>query len=264
VKFLAGETGFEPAGDVQGFFAAGTTQWAGVAAGREDDTKAYLGPDLAHEATHQLQYYFSKDWKEKWDPNYFDEWNCIWFTEGLAEYVGGGVKYDPASGESEWTGAAKRRVEFLQGMKDNGVPLIPLRDLIQLNTIGDWQRYVHGTWIPLLTENEDMPVTAGQWLQQQQGLFSNAMYAHSWYLTRFLHDSSDGKYAKQYRDLLMTALRGKAKPESYRKDKSVRERWAKPFDAFVEILDVKGDEGWSKLQKQYERYLARALREARG
>lgn len=263
-KFIRGETGFEPVGDVQGFFAAKTTQWAGTAAGRDDETKPYLGPDLAHEATHQLQYYFSKDWKKKWDPNYFPEWNCIWFTEGLAEYVGGGVKYDPATGKSEWTGIAKRRVEFLQGMKDNGVPLIPLRDLIQLNTNGEWQRYIHDTWIPLLTENEDMPVTASQWLDQQPGVASSAMYAHAWLLTRFLNESSDGKYAKQYRDLLMTALRGKAKPEAYRKNKNVRERWAKPFDAFVEILGVSGDDGWKKLQKQYERYLSRALREARG
>jgi hypothetical protein len=259
-RFLRGGTGFDGDGDIAGFFAP-RTKWAGVRVGAEEKNAAQAAGDLAHEAVHQLHAHYSRDPKLK-ALSYFDEWTGIWFTEGWAEYLGGGLQFDPASGRTEFTGLPARRVAFLKGMRDNGVPFIPLRDLVQLPSVGSFSRYVMETWVPLFRDDEDMPEQAHTWFQQQERPVWKLLYAQSWFLAYFLNEYEDGKYRAKYLDLVMTALRGKQKPEKYRKDMKLAERWGSAYDAFVEIMELKDEKAWKELQREHDRFLKKVLRDA--
>jgi len=260
-RFIRTGTGYDVGGDIAGFFAP-RTKWAGVRVSAEEKESPYAASDLAHEAVHQLHAHYARDPKMK-ALSYFDEWTGIWFTEGWAEYLGGGLKFDPASGRTEFTGRPKRRVEFLQGMRDNGVPYIPLRDLVQLPSVESFMRYVNGTWIPLFRDDEDMPEQAATWFMQQEGGSWKVLYAQSWYLTYFLNEYKDGKYRAKYLDLVMTALRGKRKPAKYRKDMTLAERWGSAYDAFVEIMELRDENAWKELQREHDRFMKKMLRDGK-
>jgi hypothetical protein len=249
-RFIRGGTGYDADGDVAGFFAP-RTKWAGVRVGTQENEAKYATQDLAHEAVHQLHAHYSRDPKLK-ALSYFDEWTGIWFTEGWAEYLGGGLD-----------GLPKRRVDFLQGMRDNGVPFIPLRDLVQLPSVGAFGRYVRETWVPLFRDDEDMPEQAHTWFQQQEGPVWKLLYAQSWFLAYFLNEYKDGQYRQKYLDLAMTALRGKQKPEKYRKDMTLAERWGSAYDAFVEIMEITDDKAWKQLQREHDRFMKKVLRDAK-
>jgi len=60
---------------------------------------------------------------------------------------------------------------------------------------------------------------------------------------------------------VLTALRGKLKPEAYRKNKSVKEHWPSAYEAFVEIMGLKSDDDWKKLQRQHDGFLKKTLRD---
>ena len=185
-RFIRGGTGYDADGDIAGFFAP-RTKWAGVRVGAEAKEAANAAGDLAHEAVHQLHAHYARDPKMK-ALSYFDEWTGIWFTEGWAEYLGGGLKFDPVTGDTEFTGRPKRRIEFLRGMRDNGVPFIPLRDLVQLPSVESFMRYATGTWVPLFRDDEDMPEQAHAWFQEQEGRYWKLLYAQSWFLAYFLNE----------------------------------------------------------------------------
>jgi hypothetical protein len=148
-------------------------------------------------------------------------------------------------------------------MRDNGVPFIPLRDLVQLPSVGAFRRYVMETWVPLFRDDEDMPEQAHTWFQQQEGSVWKLLYAQSWFLAYFLNEYQDGKYRAKYLDLVMTALRGKQKPEKYRKDMKLAERWGSAFDAFVEIMELKDEKAWKEFQREHDRFLKKVLRDAK-
>jgi hypothetical protein len=260
-RFIRGGTGYDTNGDIEGFFAP-RTKWAGVRVAKEEKDAVNAPSDLAHEAVHQLHAHYARDPKMK-ALSYFDEWTGIWFTEGWAEYLGGGLKIDPASGRTEFTGLPKRRIDFLQGMKDNGVPFVPLRDLVQLPSVESFRRYVFGTWVPLFRDDEDMPEQAHTWFQQQGGATWKVLYAQSWFLAYFLNEYKDGKYRAKYLDLVMTALRGKQKPEKYRKDMTLAERWGSAYDAFVEIMELKDEAAWKEFQREHDRFMKKVLRDAK-
>jgi hypothetical protein len=260
-RFIRTGTGYDVNGDIAGFFAP-RTKWAGVRVATEEKQATYAASDLAHEAVHQLHAHYARDPKMK-ALSFFDEWTGIWFTEGWAEYLGGGLKFDPGSGDTRFTGIPKRRVEFLQGMRDNGVPYIPLRDFVQLPSVESFMRYAVGTWVPLFRDDEDMPEQAHTWFQQQEGPYWKVLYAQSWFLAYFLNEFGDGQYRAKYLDLVMTALRGKQKPEKYRKDRTVAERWGSAYDAFVEIMELKDEKAWKALQREHDRFLRKVLRDAK-
>jgi len=150
-------------------------------------------------------------------------------------------------------------VEFLQGLRDNGIPPIPIRDLIQLSSFDSFQKYI-ASWTGSIMANEDMPEAAGQWLGSQPHLAPSVLYSHSWLLVHFLYEADDGKYRVQFLDLVMTALRGREKPAKYRKDPSIAERFGSADDAFVEIFGMKDSAAWSELQREYERHYRKLLR----
>ncbi len=260
-RFLRGGTGYDAGGDIAGFFAP-RTRWAGVRVATEGDEAKYAAADMAHEAVHQLHAHYARDPKLK-ALSYFDEWTGIWFTEGWAEYLGGGLQFDPVTGETEFTGLPSRRVTFLQGMRDNGVPLIPLRDLVQLPSVEAFGRYVSETWVPLFRDDEDMPEQAHTWFAQQEKALWKVLYSQSWFLAYFLNEYEDGRCRGKYLDLAMTALRGKQKPEKYRKDMTLAERWGSAYDAFVEIMELKDEKAWKQLQREHDRFLKKVLRDAK-
>jgi predicted RNA-binding Zn-ribbon protein involved in translation (DUF1610 family) len=250
-KFAREGEGLDAVGDVPSFFSL-RTKWAVLRAPTEANEKALFGGDLAHEAFHQLQWHYSNDPDRKFE-NYMSEWNGIWLTEGLAEYLGGGVDLDPASGKATFSGKPPRRIEFLRGMRDNGVPVLPLRELIQLRPDNYAKGIAH--WRARLSDREDLPEAATQWLDTQEGVTMKVLYAHAWLLVSFLHDAEDGKYRTKLLDLVLTAFRGGRKPERYRKDPSVAEKFAGADEAFAEILGLKDEASWETLQKSYEKYL---------
>jgi hypothetical protein len=255
-KLVREGEGLDATGDIPGYFSP-TTRWAQLREPKEANEKALFGGDLAHEAAHQLQWHFSADPKQKL-LNYMAEWNGIWLTEGLAEYLGGGIDLDPASGKASFSGQPPRRVEFLRGMRDNGVPLIPLRELVQLRP-DNFEPYIGRTWHDTLRESEDLPEAAIAWLGTQEAMAQKILYAQSWLLTHFLYEAEGGKYRAQLMDLVLTALRGGVKPDRYRKEAGIAERFGSAFDAFVEIMGLKDDASWKALQEAHDRH-ARSLR----
>jgi hypothetical protein len=258
-KLVRGETdGLDGHGDLP-VHVSMRTKWAQMRAPVEANDKALFGGDLAHAAAHQLQWHFSADPQKKF-LNHMEEWNGIWLTEGLAEFLGGGIDLDPASGKATFSGRPPRRVEFLQAMRDNGVPLIPVRDLVQLASPDAFARYVQGTWLRQIQESEDTPEAANAWLAAQDRLVAKVLYAQSWLLVHFLHEADSGKYRARLLDLVLTALRGRQKPDRYRKDAGAQERFSSANEAFLEILGLKDEALWKDLQRDHDNHLKQLLR----
>jgi len=252
VKYAREGEGLDAVGDIPGYFSM-RTKWTVLRAPTEASDKALFGGDLAHEAFHQLQWHYSIDPTDKYGDNGMTQWNGIWLTEGLAEFLGGGIDLDPASGKATFSGKPPRRIEFLRGMRDNGVPPLPLRELVQLRA--DNYASSLNAWVGTIEQRDELPEAASQWLRGQPGTIPNLLYTHSWLLVHFLHEADDAKYRAKLLDLTMTAFRGGRKPERYRKDASVAEKFGSAYEAFTEILEIKDDAGWKDLEKAYERYL---------
>jgi DNA-directed RNA polymerase subunit RPC12/RpoP len=250
-KFAREGEGLDAVGDVLGFFSL-RTKWAVLRAPGEASEKALFGGDLAHEAFHQLQWHYSGDPVKKLE-NYMEQWHGIWLSEGLAEFLGGGIDLDPASGKATFSGKPPRRIEFLRGMRDNGVPPVPVRELVQLRPDNYDKNLAH--WISRIGDREDLPEAAAQWIGTQDGVTSKLLYAHGWLLVHFLHEAEEGKYRAKLMDLVLTALRGGRKPERYRKDAAVVEKFGSADEAFAEILGLKDDAQWKDIEQAYERHL---------
>jgi hypothetical protein len=243
--------GLDAAGDIPAFFSP-TTKWAHLRAPKEANEKALFGGDVGHAAMHQLQWHYSMDPKDKFE-NLMAQWQGIWLTEGLAEYLGGGIDLDPSSGKASFSGQPPRRIEFLRAMRDNGVPLLPLRELIQVRQ-DNFAKAIHG-WISRITEGEEVPESAMQWLGSQEDMAAQMLYAHSWVLVHFLYETDGGRYRTNLLDLVLTAFRGGQRPERYRKDGAPK--FASADEAFAEIMGLKDDAGWKELQVAVDRHVRR-------
>jgi hypothetical protein len=247
--------GFDATGDIPAYFSP-DTKWAHVWL---DPTKAaHAGGDLAHEAVHQLHWYYARDPKNK-ALNHFDEWNGLWFTEGWAEYVGGGLKYDPENGNTRFTAAPRRRVELLGRFKDQAIPLYPLRELGQFDNFDTLRRHGESAH-RVATGDLNKLGEAALAVLVEPGSHVNLFYSQAWALAHFLNEYGNGKYRDKYLDLVRTALSGKVKPEKYRKDKAVNEKWGSAFDAFVDIMEIRGDDDWARLEREFAEHLPEALR----
>jgi len=259
---LARGEGFEVLGDVNGLFSP-RSRWAYVLRDTEGEAARAVLNDVAHEGVHQLHQYYAQDPDDKYE-NLYDRWQGLWFTEGWAEYLGGGLHFDPSTGATTWDGIADRRLDHLQLLRDNGMPRIPLRELVQQDTFRLLQSWI-GNWMARIASDDTVPESALA-LQNQQGagVHIRSFYAQSWFLIYFLNEYEGGKYRAKYNDLVFTVLRGKQKPEAYRDDKTVKERWRNAFDAFRAIMGIDSEEGWDRLQKEYDAFLKKVLREKRG
>ena len=88
----------------------------------------------------------------------------------------------------------------------------------------------------------------------------NLFYAEAWALAHFLNEYGDGKYRAQYQDLVRAATTGRVKPESYRKDKAVQEKWGSAYDAFVDVMGMREVSDWERLEREFAEHLPAALR----
>ena len=253
--------GFDVSGDVFGYFAP-KSRWAYALHSNDEQQALLLNGDICHEALHQLHWYHSKDPDDKWE-NHFDRWQALWFNEGWAEYLGGGVQLDPSSGNAEWTGKPRRRIQHLKLLRDTGMPRIPLRELVQQDSFEALARWIRDVWAGMLRQDEEVPDTALALMNDpnQGALHVKTFYAQAWFLAYFMNEYDSGKYRQKYLDLVLTALRGKLKPEAYRKSPTVKEHWPSAYEAFVEIMGIKGDDDWKKLQRQYDGFLKKTLRD---
>jgi len=254
-KLVREGEGLDATGDIPAYFSP-NTKWAHLREPKEANEKALFGGDVAHEAVHQLQWHFSNDPVKKFE-NYMEAWNGIWLTEGLAEYLGGGIDLDPASGKASFSGRPPRRVEFLRAMRDNGVPLVPVRELVQFRP----DNFPKGiaNWKARIGESEELPEAASQWLGTQEGLSAKLLYAESWLLVHFLYEADDGKYRAKLLDLVLTAFRGGQKPDRYRKEAGVAEKFGSADEAFSEIMGLKDEASWQDFQHAVDRH-AKTLR----
>jgi hypothetical protein len=249
-KIIGQGGGFDAAGDIPAYFSP-TTKWAHLREPKEPNEKALFGGDVGHEGAHQLQWHYSVDPRDKFE-NLMTAWNGIWLTEGLAEYLGGGIDIDPSSGRASFNGVPPRRIGFLREMRDNGMPTMPIRDLVKCRP-DNWEAHIRD-WLQRIS-TEEVPEAASMWLSTQTGPNVKLLYAHSWLLVHFLYEADDGKYRTKLLDLVLTALRGGQKPERYRKEGGVVEKFKSADEAFAEILGLKDEAGWKDLQAACDRHL---------
>lgn len=205
-------------------------------------------PDLAAGAATQLQWHFSKDPKKPFE-DYFAEWNGFWFDAGFAEYIGGGARAD------SFTGVSPRAVETLKKIRDHAMPLFPVRQLVEQRSRESFERYWSSAYWPSLSAEGDVPEAVTDLLRSEPAGFPlRAFRAQAWYLAYFLNEYGSGKYRNAYRDLLMAALRGRHKPAAYGSG-----RWTTSHEAFAQILGLKTEEDWARLEQEYKDHVSSAL-----
>jgi len=206
----------------------------------------YFTSDLGHILVHQLHKYYAQG--EKSYQKYFDQWNRLWLTEGIAEYLGGG-----ASDDGKFTGVSPRRASLLRAMDNAGVPLFTIREIVRFASYQRYARFMSDSWFPAIREEENPPQTMNELIAAEQPHFSrNAFQTQAWYLTYFLNEYSDGKYREKFLDLVRTMLTGQRKPTKYGSGK-----WKTTEDAFAEIMGLKTPEDWEKLQEEYDNFIDR-------
>ena len=244
--------GLDRESDLTAFFST-DTRWFHAWLDPENENR--VASDLCHGAVHQLQWFHSKDPKDKYE-NHFDKWAGLWLTEGLADWLGGGVRFDGT--KAEWTGIAERRTAHLQSCKDAGWPLFPLRELVQFDGIDTLRRNAGSVIAATVGDVSKIPESANALVAQDGFLwYVKTLYAQSWHLAYFMNEYEGGKYKKQFHELVRAALSGKRKPDG-------SGTWRSAYDAFAEILGAGNDAAaWERLDREYAEYVNTALRKAR-
>jgi len=219
-----------------------------------DEAQAqYMSRDLTHGAVHQLQWQYSKDPKKH--SRDFDNWNGLWFTIGFAAWLGGGIESDGTA--AEFTGIDPRHAAHLKAMRDHKVSWVTLRDLTQIESWEGLSRWIGDTWWPSIRSGESVNEETVNYITENHGARGFAMrtvYAQAWALAHFLNETQ----RSQYRDLLMTALRGKRKPKKYATGRLGR--WYNTYTAFAEIFGLKSDADWDRMQGRYVEHMQKLAR----
>jgi len=260
-RFTRDQSGHEIGAGVLGFFSP---QDRGLYLyDREDEDDGGISNDnvITHESTHQLNWFFSRDPDPRKRLEFrFDEFEASWFVEGWAEYLGGSCRVRPDTGELQFCWYALGRADLLRFMKKEGVPMIPIRFLVERGGYREFQEWYANYWHD---EARSMLKNEAAEKYINPGFYFGALYAQAWYFIYFLNEYEQGKYRKPFQDLVLTALRGREKPPAYRKDPNAKdERWSYPVDAFVEIFGVKSEADWARLQKEHDTLLEKVLADA--
>ena len=212
-----------------------------------------LSRDLTHGAVHQLQWQYSKDPK-KYSRD-FENWNGLWFTLGFAGWLGGGIEAEGAG--AKFTGIDPRRAAHLKLMEEHKIPWVTLRELTQIESWEGLSRWIGDSWWPSIRNSEEVDEETITFITENHGSSGFALqtvYAQAWALAHFLNETQPEKY----RDLLMTALRGKRKPKKYATGRLAR--WRNSYTAFAEIFGIKSDADWDRIHKQYAEHLTKLAR----
>lgn len=260
-QYARDQDNHEVGAGVLGYFSP-QTRWV-VLYEREDAEEGGLSNDntAAHESTHQIQWLFSKNPKNRLE-NFIDSWAASWFTEGWAEYVGS-CRENPETKAIDFGWYSIGRADLLRFMKKQGVPLIPIHFLVATGNYEDFNRWVSSFW---LGEARERCANESAERFVNPGTYFGALYAQGWFLCYFLNEFENGKYRDRFNDLVLTALRGRHKPPKYRKNPADEsERWATPFDAYCEIFgldpmaDPARDPKWTAMQREHDAFLDKML-----
>ena len=214
----------------------------------EDKERVKVERSLAHELTHQLHWYHSEDPSSDFH-NHFSRVKAVWFTEGWAEYAG---STSPSGTGYVFGQTSQHRVKSLRALRKIGVPLYPLKDLVKRESYEDWLRTALLEWLPKqrvqlqgVVRAEDLP-----------GLFLEMLYAQSWLLFDFLYRYKDGRYKDRAVKFTAATLKGY--------DGHVGARgYAQAHEVFCEIMELRTNADWARLQKEYEEHLESRLYEVR-
>ncbi|MEE8104430.1 MAG: hypothetical protein V3T86_02730 [Planctomycetota bacterium] len=214
---------------------------------------------MCHESTHHLHWKFSEDPKDRFT-NYFDEGGCVFFNEGFAELLGGSGRIKPGTdGEPEFEWYAIGRLEGIRRMKKNGVPLLPIKDLVPRESYSEYQNWIRDSWIERVR-----PITpeASHKFLSPRYYFGAALYPQSYVLATFLTHYENGKYREKFLEFAMAMFRGRIKPAKYGGDGE--KRWRDAYGAFVEIFfDNKNEEAaFVAMQKEHDAFQDELLKNA--
>ena len=140
---------------------------------------------------------------------------------------------------------------LIRAMDTAGVPFFEIRELVRVASFQRYMRFYSGSWRPDLFEEDDLAATITELMNAEGHQFArNIFQAQAWYLSYFLNEYENGKYREKYLDLLRTMLTGQRKPKKYGSGS-----WRSTEDAFAEIMGLKSEEDWNKLQDEYDGYI---------
>jgi hypothetical protein len=225
-----------PAG-TKGYFSH-RDHWAFV----YDDPKEKMGVDVAvaHELTHLLQWYWSKDPTSEFQ-NHFERIGAIWFVEGWAEYVG----WVKREGDTYvFAQDSPLRMEAYQLFKKRELPLYPLQEFVKRESYLDWSKEVFTTWLAQKIRMPDEPDQLAALFEVYFGM----LYSQSWLFMKFLYDGEGGKYRKKTLDFTKATLRGYL---DYRGERG----YARAHEVFGEIFELKTKADWDRFQAEFDRFL---------
>ena len=218
---------------------------------------------VAHETTHQIHFHFSKHPTRK-GVNFFNQAPAVWFQEGWAEYFGGSC-HKTDSGQWKFFWYELGRVEALRRMKKRGLPLIPLRFLVERASYNEFNKWFANYWLEearriVSDEGND---EAERFISQPT--YFGALYAQSWLFVYFLNEYKESgklKYRDGFQDFLWMTLRGRQKPAKYVKNAGTVEKWPAIYDAFSDIFGIKTEADWARLQREHDKLLEQVLKDA--
>jgi len=214
---------------------------------------------MCHESTHHLHWKFSTDPKDRFT-NYYREAGCVSFSEGFAELLGGSGRIKPGTdGEPEFEWYAIGRLQAIRMLKKNGVPLLPIKDLIARESYAEYQNWINDAWVERV---RPMTPEASHKFLSGRYYFGAALYPQSYVLMAFLTHYENGKYRDKFLVFAKAMFRGRIKPAKYGGDG--KKRWHDAYEAFVDIyFDNKDVEAsFERMQKEHDAFQDEMLKNA--
>ena len=183
-----------------------------------------------HEGTHQLEHWFQRQ-KNEWGQAHVPQ---SFFGEGFAEFMGSVTMEKDR--KLTFVGLNRPRLESLKQVKDmlskqnQKMFTFPVKDLVGFEGYGNVVAWAAEHWGAF---------GAGAGLQ----LF----YVQSWALVYFMNEFSSHKYQKAFTMFLDDMLNFPKEAEHY------------TFDKFKRAMNLKSEDDWKKLDKEFQTYYLSTL-----